>query len=223
MTEATLRPISKKPLRDEAYEKLRGSIVDGTLRPDEQLSEPQLAEKFRISRSPIREALGRLEQEGFAMRRANGRLYVAALDIEELEQLYVLRATVEGLATRLAAPLLNTADLNAMAERIRKMEERAARGDIAGSLKSGAAFHDVILASCGNKPLIEVVESVRLRIDRFRAVIASARNQDVRVAEHWRIHEALYDRKPKAAEKAMISHIERSASSVLKSVRSSSK
>jgi DNA-binding GntR family transcriptional regulator len=220
MIEAALRPIPKKSLREEAYEKLRRAIVEGAIRPQEQLSEPQLAEKFQTSRSPIREALGRLEQEGFVLRRPNGRLHVAPLDIEELEQLYALRANVEGLATRLAAPRLSTIDLDAMAQKIRSMEESAAKGDIVGSLESGAQFHDAILRRCGNRPLTDVVEGVRLRIDRFRAFIASARNQDVRVAEHWRIYEALYSRKPKAAERAMIAHIEQSARAILKAARS---
>lgn len=217
---AILQPIPKKPLREEAYDALKRAIIEGSIKPGTQLSEPQLAEHFRISRSPIREALGRLEQEGFAQRKANGRLQVAPLDIEELEQLYVLRATVEGLATRLAAGNLSMNDLKQMAELLKKMESAAAAGNIEESLKQGAKFHDTILENCGNKPLIDVVDGVRLRIDRFRMVIASTRNQAARVAEHWRIYDALHDRDPESAEKAMIAHIQQSAETILKGVSS---
>ena len=84
------------------------SIYEGIHR----LSEPELALRFHTSRSPIREALSRLEHEGFIERLASGRVRVAALDVSYLEQLYVVRANLEGLAARLAAPLLRTVDLD---------------------------------------------------------------------------------------------------------------
>lgn len=217
---ASLRPIPKKALRHEAYEALKRAIVEGTIEPGAQLSEPQLAERFEVSRSPVREALGRLEQEGFALRQPNGRLQVAPLDIEELEQLYVLRANVEGLATRLAAAHLSTSDLERMADTLKRMEKAATAGDIEVSLGEGGRFHDSILDHCGNKPLMEVVLNVRLRIDRFRKIIASQRDQTVRIAEHWRIYQALYERDAEAAGKAMTEHIGHSAEAVLTGAKS---
>ncbi|MEX2449797.1 MAG: GntR family transcriptional regulator [Rhodospirillales bacterium] len=217
-TQATLRPIPKKSLRDEAYDELRRGIVSGGLRPGQQLSELQLAAQFQISRSPIREALGRLELEGFAIRRPNGRVYVAPLDIAELEQLYAVRATVEGLATRLAAPRLTTDDLDEMTADLQKMGALAERGDIEGSLARGAEFHDVILGACANEPLVEIIAGLRLRISRYRTMIAATRNQQIRIAEHQDILNALYARNAKGAEAAMIRHIEESADIILKAL-----
>ncbi|MEQ8196141.1 MAG: GntR family transcriptional regulator [Rhodospirillales bacterium] len=216
--QAALQPIPKKSLREEAYDELRKAIVSGGLRPGHQLSEPQLAAQFEISRSPIREALGRLELEGFAIRRPNGRVYVAPLDIAELEQLYAVRATVEGLATRLAAPRLTTADLEKMAADLEKMEALAESGDIDGSLTRGAEFHDVILGVCANEPLVEIIAGLRRRISRYRTMIASTRNQQIRIAEHQDILDALYARDATAAEAAMIRHIEESADIILKAL-----
>jgi DNA-binding GntR family transcriptional regulator len=216
--QATLRPIPKKSLRDEAYDELRRGIVSGGLRPGQQLSELQLAAQFQISRSPIREALGRLELEGFAIRRPNGRVYVAPLDIAELEQLYAVRATVEGLATRLAAPRLTTDDLDEMTADLQEMEALAERGDIDGSLTRGAEFHDVILGACANEPLVEIIAGLRLRISRYRTMIATTRNQQIRIAEHRDILDALYARDAKGAEAAMIRHIEESADIILKAL-----
>jgi DNA-binding GntR family transcriptional regulator len=220
MSEAGLRPLSKKSLRDEAYYGLRQAIISGSIPPGEQLSEPQLASQFQISRSPIREALGRLEQEGFAIRHSNGRISVAPLDETELEQLYIVRANLEGLAARLAASRLDPSDFEEMEEHLRLMRERAEKGDLDGSLERGEAFHDVILRACENPPLVELISTLRLRISRFRTVIASARNQQVRVAEHWHVLEALRDRKGHGAQKAMERHIMQSAEIIVRAMRS---
>src|SRR6187551_3143343 len=91
----------KQSSTETAYGRLRDELFQGTLKPGQRLSEPELALRFTMSRSPIREALVRLEHEGFIERTVGGAARVKALNIEEFEQLYVLRATVEGLATRL--------------------------------------------------------------------------------------------------------------------------
>lgn len=216
---AGLRPISKRSLKDEAYAELRQAIISGSLSPGAQLSEQQLAAQFQISRSPIREALGRLEQEGFAIRHGNGRIYVAPLDEMELEQLYIVRANLEGLAARLAASRLENVDLGKMEDDLRAMEKRAEAGDVDGSLRCGESFHDVILATCGNAPLVELISGLRLKISRFRTVIASARNQHVRVAEHNKVLDALRARDGEGAQRAMENHIMQSADVIVRTMQ----
>tara|TARA_B110000503_G_scaffold6590_1_gene9015 strand:- start:2408 stop:2974 length:567 start_codon:yes stop_codon:yes gene_type:complete len=179
------------------------------------LSEPRLAEKFKISRSPVREALTRLESEGFLDRSENGRLRAAALNVEELEQLYVLRAAIEGLAARLATFHLSTAHLEMMEKTIEEMETHSQSGDVDLSLEAGAQFHALIYKSCANNPLLEAIETVKLRIVRYRAIIASTRLYDVRVSEHKAIHQAFLDRDPIAAEKSLIAHVESSARAII--------
>lgn len=210
---------SRRSLSAEAYDELKNALVEGRILPGDRLSEPQLAEKLKISRSPLREALGRLEMEGFVERMANGRLRAAPLDIAELEQLYVLRATLEGLAARLAAPRLTSNNLDQMAEAIREMDRHIKQGQIKKSLKSGERFHATIQEHCGNRPLVEALSIVRLRIVRFRSIIASVRSQDVRVSEHWAIHQAFFDRRPDLAEMVMIEHVQCSAATIVAAAR----
>jgi DNA-binding GntR family transcriptional regulator len=216
MNDGSARSLPKKFLREETYHQLRRAIIRGDLRPGQQLSEPQLADQFQISRSPIREALGRLERDGFVSRRVNGRIYVAPLDITELQQLYVVRANLEGLATRLAASHLSTADLNEMAGHLRDMRTLAEKGDVDGTLDCGERFHGVIINAARNIPLAEIVAGLRLRISRFRTYIASTRRHDIRIGEHQEILDALYDRDPNRAEESMIRHIEYSADAMLR-------
>lgn len=221
MSSTGLRPIAKRSLRDEVYHGLRQAIISGSLQPGQQLTEPELARELQISRSPIREALGRLEQEGFAVRRGNGRVFVAPLDEAELEQLYVVRASSEGLAAHLAATHVTPGNIEAMETHLNDMHGLAMAGDVDGSLAAGQAFHDVILEACGNAPLVEIIKGLRLKISRFRTVIASARDQDTRASEHRDILEALRERDPQHARQAMERHITESAEIVLRTLRSS--
>lgn len=204
----------------EAYSEIRQALIKGTFQPGQRLSEPELALRFKTSRSPIREALVRLEHEGFVERTASGRVSVKGLDIPDLEQLYVLRATVEGLAARLATPHLRTVDLETMGRSLDDMERFVKKGDAAGAIAAGQDFHDVINRECGNEPLVEILASLRARISRFRAVVALFGDYDAeRVAEHRRILKAFYQRNPEQAEIEMIRHVNRSAATLIGRLR----
>lgn len=205
-------PSPKLSLSEGAYSEIRQALVQGDFEPGQRLSEPELALRFSTSRSPIREALGRLGHEGFLERMPNGRVRVRALDISELEQLYVVRANVEGLAARLAAPRLRTIDLEQMEKAQEEMERSIKKSDAVGAITAGQAFHDLLVRECGNQPLIEVLSGLRAKISRFRAVVASLGDYDPeRATEHRRILKALYQRKAEQAAMEMIRHVNRSA------------
>lgn len=208
-----MQSVTPKPsLSEEAYSEIRQALLSGELQAGQRLSEPELALRFKTSRSPIREALVRLEHEGFVERLASGRLRVATLDSGDLEQLYVVRANVEGLAARLATPLLRTVDLEHMGASVEKMERCVRKRDAAGAIAAGQEFHDTITRGCGNQPLVAVLEGLRAHISRFRAVVASFKDYDPdRVTEHRRILKAFYQRNAEQAEAEMIRHVERSA------------
>lgn len=210
----------KQSLSEEAYSEIRRALLRGDLEPGQRLSEPELALKFKTSRSPIREALMRLEHEGFVERLPNGRLRVAALDIRDLEQLYVVRANVEGLAARLATPLLRTVDLECMAASVEEMERWVKKRNAPSAIAAGEAFHDVIARECGNQPLVDLLERLRARISRFRALVASFDDYDPdRVAEHRRILKAFYQRNAEQAETEMVRHVQRSAAVLVSRLR----
>lgn len=214
-------PSQQRPLLSgEAYSAIRAALVQGEFQPGQHLSEPELALRFNTSRSPVREALARLAHEGFVERMPNGRVRVAALDAGYLEHSYVVRANVEGLAARLATPLLRTVDLETMSGTVDAMERCVKKGDAAGAIASGQEFHDVITRECGNQPLVDVLTGLRARISRFRAVVASLGDYDPeRVAEHRRILKALYQRNADQAEAEMIRHVHRSAAVLVGKLR----
>ena len=213
-------PVAKLSLADEAYREIRDALLCGGLEPGRKLSEPELALRFKTSRSPVREALFRLEHEGFVDRLPSGRLRVAALDIGYLEQLYVVRADLEGLAARLATPLLRTVDLDAMTNSVEEMHTAVKNDDARGAIAAGQKFHDVIMRECGNAPLVSLLAGLNARISRFRAVVASLGDYDPdRVREHRRIVKALYERDPDAARAEMMEHVSRSAAVLVRRLR----
>lgn len=213
-------PATRPSLTEEAYRRIRDSLLSGALEPGQKLSEPELALRFNTSRSPVREALVRLEHEGFVERVPSGRLRVAALDIAYLEQLYVVRADLEGLAARLATPLLRTVDLEAMTRSVEAMDSAVKNDDADGAIASGQQFHDVIMRECGNAPLVLLLAGLNARISRFRALVASLGDYDPeRVLEHRRILSALYERNPDRARTEMMAHVQRSAEVLIRRLR----
>jgi DNA-binding GntR family transcriptional regulator len=210
----------RSALQEQTYSRLRRKIIEGTIEPGQRLSEPELAAMFGVSRSPIREAILRLERDGFVVRGPSGRLSVAPLDVDEMQQLYVVRANLEGLATRCAASRLRTIDLDEMTlhleANLRAVEER----DGPTAARAGQAFHEIILRECGNKPLVDVLIHFQSRINRFRMIAVSFENYDTaRIEEHRQVLALLYDRQPERAEAMMIEHIQNSGAALLVNVK----
>ena len=210
----------KVSLADEAYERIRDAIINGDIGPGQKMSEPELALQFRTSRSPIREALLKLEHEGFLDRASSGQVRVMPLDVSQFEQLYVIRANVEGLAVRLATPRLRTVDLEEMESRLQDMQRFALNGDVDGALQAGQSFHDVITRECGNPLLVEILNGLRARISRFRILLGpQAGYEKEKIAEYRRILKALYQRDSVRAEMEMVKHVTRSADTFTNKLR----
>lgn len=106
--------VSRICLRDEAYARLRDWIIDGTLVPEEPLRDEALAEALGMSRTPVREALQRLEDEGLVVTVATRRTYVSPVTLTQAREVYPIVASLESLAVRLALPHIDTATLDRM-------------------------------------------------------------------------------------------------------------
>jgi DNA-binding GntR family transcriptional regulator len=212
--------IPKASLAGDAYTRIRGALISGEITPGQRLSEPELALRFRTSRSPVREALLRLEHDGFLDRAPSGQVRVKPLDISDFEQLYVIRANVEGLAVRLATPRLRTIDLEEMESRLEEMQRCAKKGDSDGAIAAGQGFHDVITRECGNPLLVDILAGLRARISRFRILVASLGGYDKeKISEYRGILKALYQRDAAQAETEMIRHVNRSAAAFVSKLR----
>jgi DNA-binding GntR family transcriptional regulator len=166
--DAVAAPRSASSSAEAVYLTLRGRFADGGLAPGERLTEATLAQELGVSRTPVREALGRLLADGLVVPSARG-VAVAALGREEIEQIYELRAVLEGLAAgqtarRQAAGLIAPAEVRRIQEAADAVEQAVADGDAKRSARANLAFHRAFGLAPGNPFLEDALHRVWDRI-----------------------------------------------------------
>jgi DNA-binding GntR family transcriptional regulator len=147
---------------DHAYAVIRGMILSGQLAPGAQLSEEALAESCGVSRTPVRDALRRLESELFIRRSGSQRSFVAEWSIDDLEDAFELRAMLEGLAARRAAERIKPLQLEQLKAHNRHILEAvsASEPDVTGFLEHNRAFHEIILEAASSARLASMLGSL---------------------------------------------------------------
>jgi DNA-binding GntR family transcriptional regulator len=199
-------PASTLPLSEVAHRSLMAMLLSGELAPNEVITERQLAEQLKVSRTPLREAIRLLEGAGLLKRQRTGALVVHALNVEEFIHILHVRRILEGEAARLAAGHVPAADLDRMK---RRAAELLALPDEAPAPEANdhEDLHTVITQAAGNPVLQETIASLRLRTSMFRLGRLPARRADV-VREHLDVVEALAKGDSEAARMAMEHHID---------------
>jgi DNA-binding GntR family transcriptional regulator len=194
-----------KPPQKDAYDLILKAIDEGTYRPGSRLVESELAERFGVSRTPIREALQRLETQGLLSR--DGRsLIVASLDHDQMAQLYIVRAELEGLAARLAAQ-------HAAAEEIRVLQEmveadHALLDDPSALSRANRRFHKQIHLASHNKYLVQQLDLVHRSMALMATTSLAAEGRSpVALEEHAAIVQAIADRDGDRAATALKDHL----------------
>jgi DNA-binding GntR family transcriptional regulator len=203
-------------LRDRAYTTIRDAIVDGTLQPGERLRDQELTQWLGLSRTPVREALSRLEQDGLVETEPQRFTRVAPLDRRAARDAFPIVAAVHALAAELGVPRLTGADLGAMRAANDAFAAALKADDVDAALNADDAFHAVLLTASANSELTKTLDRLmpRLRrLERLRfgslagrasvrqhdAILAAATDQDVnttaeRVRENWLSLGTLIDR-----------------------------
>lgn len=178
---------SRSLLRDNAYRAIRDAIVDGTLAPGERLNDADLAEWLGVSRTPVREALARLEQVGLVQTKPGRWTMVSALDLRAVRNAQSVVSAMHELAVREALPYLSTAELNAMREANARFADALERDDVDAAVAADEEFHGVPVTAASNDALRNVLEQytpVLRRVERLRFSSLSGRGS---VAQHDRI------------------------------------
>jgi DNA-binding GntR family transcriptional regulator len=204
------RPRPRRSLADGVYTALRQAIVERALDPGEALTEGELSRRFRVSRTPVREALARLEQDGLVHVVPKKGAFVRTLSPAEIRELYQLREALEALAVRLATPRADPADLAAFEARFRALRARGARAPAAEVGALGDELHRYLLKTADNAALLALLEQLR---ERLRAVwsmsMVAPRRVPALVREHLAILAALARRDARTAERRMTEHVRR--------------
>lgn len=145
-------------IKELVLTRIRADILRGALPPGTWLRQDQLAREFGVSRMPVREALLQLEVEGYVKLHRHRGAVVRELSSEQVEEIYLTRAALEGFATRLGVPHLKSRDLKQMEGYIQQMEGVQNKSDVAGFLLWDKRFHDVIYAAADRKILREKID-----------------------------------------------------------------
>ena len=201
--------IARPPLvREAAYEKLKRALTEGHLAPGARLSEPELAELLGVSRTPVREALMRLAQEGLVELLPGRGARVRALTPEEVREVYEVRGALEAEAARLAATRHAPADLAALAAAQAELEALPP-GAQSAQTAADARFHAALVAAAKNRELERLFHQLDAKLALARRFSADENQSPKTLAEHRAILKALKARDPEAAARAARAHVER--------------
>ena len=163
--------IDRRLLRDDVYHRLRDAIVDGSLAPDEQLRDGELAAWLGVSRTPVREAMLRLAEAGLVVAQPGRSTTVSSLDLRDVRDARDVVAAMHELAVREAVGSLTPADLEAMHEANRRFREAIEQGDVEAALRADDELHGIPVAVASNRALAAVLDQftpVLRRAERLR-------------------------------------------------------
>ena len=203
-----------RPVQKDAYALILEAIDGGLYRPGDRLVESELADRFGVSRTPVREALQRLETQSILTR--DGRsLIVASLDHNQLAELYVVRTELEGLAARLAAQHATPEEVAVLREMI--AEDRALLHDPAALSRANRRFHKQIHLASHNRFLVQQLDLVHRHMALLATTSLAVEGRGERaLAEHDAIVDAIAARDGQAAYDALKAHISRAFETRLK-------
>ncbi|GGC08612.1 GntR family transcriptional regulator [Marivita lacus] len=194
-----------KPPQKDAYSSILEAIDVGIYRPGDRLVESDLAERFGMSRTPIREALQRLETQSLLTR--DGRsLIVASLDHNQMAELYVVRTELEGLAARLAARHATEEEVQVLQDMVH--DDRALLDDPSSLARANRRFHKQIHLASHNRFLVQQLDLVHRSMALMATTSLAAQGRgEIALAEHQVIVDAIQQRNEDAAYRALRDHI----------------
>jgi DNA-binding GntR family transcriptional regulator len=206
------------------YRELYDGIVAGRYQPGERLDLRDIAEWAGTSRTPVREAVRRLESEGIVTSIPHHGFIVSKFPIEEIIELYHIRAVLEGLAARLAAANVTEANARALRKYIRDMESAVQHGHPEKMLKANRPFHDIIYKASNSPLLYKYIISLYVRTARYRGPLSTWPGRpDEIVAEHRALAEAVIAGDADEAERLARAHHENNAQAAVKLAESLAK
>ena len=208
-----------QPLRDVVFETLRDAIIQGQLRPGERLMEIQLAEEMGVSRTPVREALRKLELEGLIVMIPRKGAYVAGISVKDIVDVFEVRAALESLAAGLAAERITEQELEELERALVQISE-ASSSNLDAVVLTDTNFHEIIYRASRNQRLTQLITNLQEQIQRFRTTsLAQPGRTKTAIEEHRKIVEAISERNVELAQALAREHIENAEQSLLSALR----
>lgn len=208
------------PLRDVVFNTLRQAILRGELKPGERLMEIQLANKLGVSRTPIREAIRKLELEGLVLMIPRRGAEVAEITEKSLRDVLEVRGALEELAVKLACQKITDAQIQELRVAEKAFELALQSGDVTTYAEADVKFHDVIYLATDNQRLIQLLSNLREQMYRYRVeYLKREEAHETLLIEHKRIIETIAKRDMDAAVDAVCQHIDNQVSAVIDTIR----
>lgn len=208
-------------LNESTYQRIWELIMSGELERGSRLDERILAERLKVSRTPVREAINRLVQDNVVVREPYRGIFVTELDSTEISDIYVVRKELEGLAIRLALPRMSDMDLKFCEELVSRGDEALASGRLDLYGQYDGELHEFIIEKSANDSLKQVLHSLRRQIQLVRA-FGNRKSHIAIGASHSRraLLDAMMRRDLEDAARLLKEHIEEVRLAVLEAVRS---
>ncbi|UWP60940.1 GntR family transcriptional regulator [Ruminococcus gauvreauii] len=210
------------PLRDVVFNTLRDAILHGELLPGERLMEITLANRLGVSRTPVREAIRKLELEGLVIMVPRKGAQVAQITEKDLNDVLEVRLGLEELAMQFACERIGEPQLEQIREAALEFEQVMESDDITALAQADVKFHELIYEATKNRRLIQIINNLREQMYRYRIEYLKDSNaRRTLVKEHREIYEALKERDHKKANDCMRDHIENQQKAIIKSLHES--
>lgn len=197
-----------KPLGEVVFDYLRESILNGDLKPGERLMEIALAEQLGVSRTPVREAIRKLEKEKFVEMIPRKGAYVANLTAKDILDVLEIRIVLEGFSAELAAKRMTDEEIEELEAILNGFNTSVDVQDTTGMIDNDKEFHDKIFESTRNSKLIEMVKDLHDQFQRFRLIYFNEFDNYIELQTwHERIFDAIKHRDPDKAKECAENHV----------------
>lgn len=208
------------PLRDVVFNTLRLAILKGELEPGERLMEIQLAERLGVSRTPIREAIRKLELEGLVLMIPRKGAEVAKISEKSLREVLEVRRSLEELAIELTCQRISEEELKELEKAKTAFAEATQKGEPMEIAESDEYFHYLIYQATANSRLVQILNNLREQMYRYRLeYIKDADKRQILVVEHEHILQAIRNRNITEAKNAVRKHIDNQQLTITKNLK----
>ncbi|MDD2212789.1 MAG: GntR family transcriptional regulator [Clostridia bacterium] len=205
-----------KPLRDVVFETIREAIIKGALKSGDRLMENQLAEEMGVSRTPVREAIRKLELEGFVIVIPRKGAYVSEMSFKDVHEVYEIRAVLESLACGLAAERAARSEIEEMERYLFEENDYLYHEDILLTVRTDIGLHELIYKATRNEKILSLISNLKEQVYRLRSTsITLPGRKKNSLLEHQGIVEAISQRDVELAQRLGQEHIEHAEQAML--------
>lgn len=208
------------PLRDVVFNTLRRAILTGELKPGERLMEIHLANKLGVSRTPIREAIRKLELEGLVIMIPRRGAEVAQITEKSLKDVLEVRRALDALCVELACDRISEEEKAQLKQACDAFERATRTKNVTAIAEADVALHDIIVQATGNQRLIQLINNLSEQMYRYRfEYIKDESRHDNLVEEHRMIYESIMENDKERAAQAAKLHIDNQEKSIIRQIR----